>query len=230
MKEFIITFLRVFYPEYCPLCDEVSRNNTNIICTKCTSRLPLSYSWHSRDTEMYKKIEGKCVILNCVTLMLFENESITQKIIHEIKYNNRKELGLEFGRYFGVKLRETMRFNNIDYIIPLPLHPKKQKQRGYNQSYWIAKGIADELGIELCNDTVKRVVNNPTQTKLSISERVKNVKGIFKVYNQKKLRGKKLLIVDDVCTSGSTISSIVSEINAQTEGSEVSVAILATVL
>lgn len=229
MLQLLKYIFRLFYPDYCPLCDRINSQHKSQICVRCISELPLSYSWHNNSSVLYKKIEGECIILHCATLMYFENDNVVRKILHKIKYDNKKELGYEFGRYFAVKLRETLKFENLDYIVPLPLHSKKEKQRGYNQSYWIAKGISEELGVELNDKCVRRIVNNPTQTSLSAAKRKLNVKDIFQVVDIDGLKDKTILLIDDVCTTGSTISSLVNEINTSVESCVVSIVSLATV-
>ncbi len=189
----------------------------------CMAQLPLSYSWHTFQSELYKKIEGKCVVLDCASLLEFSHQSLAQRAIHKIKYDRRYELGYELGKYFGQKLNQTIKFQNIDYVIPLPLHPKKERSRGFNQSYWIAKGVAEAMRIELDNNLVSRVINNPPQAKLSKDKRETNVEGIFRVSFPERLANKRVLLVDDVATTGATISSLVREINSVSPTTIVSV-------
>lgn len=222
LKPILKLVYRAFFPHYCPICDAAKTCTYPKICFDCLSTLPLSYSWHKYDNKLYKKIEGKCVVQYCAYLLQFRNDNITKKIIHEIKYNNNKELGYEFGSYFAIKLKETIKFDDIDCIIPVPLHPRKEKKRGYNQSYWIAAGIAKEMNIDIYDDCIERIINNPTQTMLSKEKRYDNVKGVFKVININKLKGKRIIIIDDVATTGSTLSSLINELNTHTENTYIS--------
>lgn len=219
---------RLFFPDYCPLCDRIKVTPEPKVCIDCISKLPMSFAWDKLDSVLYKKIEGECVVLYCATLFDFEADSLSQKIIHEIKYNRRKDLGYEFGKYFGVKLFDTGRFSDIDYVIPLPLHPKREKKRGYNQSYWIAKGIAEELDSEMCLDSVVRMVDNPSQTTVERESRAENVKDIFDVIKPEKLHKKRVLIVDDVATTGSTLASMTNSINSSVGSCIVSIATLSS--
>lgn len=225
---FFTNIFRLFFPDYCPLCDRIKPTIEPKVCIDCIAKLPISFTWHKTDSVLYKKIEGRCVVLYCATLFDFQSDDVSQKIIHEIKYNRRKDLGYEFGKYFGVKLFETYKFADIDCVIPLPLHSIREKKRGYNQSYWIAKGIAEELGVELCLDSVVRIKNNPSQTTVAKEEREGNVKDIFSVIKPEKLHGKRVLVVDDVATTGSTMASVVSTINDSVENCVVSIASLAS--
>ncbi len=219
--------IHLFFPDYCPVCDTIKGSKHQKICTKCQTSLPLTYNWHKTDNELYKKLEGKCTVLYAASLLNFEHDGLSQKIIHLIKYKNRYDLGEEFGKYFGTKLKDSIYFSSIDYIVPLPLHKNKERERGYNQSYWISKGIAETLGIELRETLVERIVNNPPQAKLSHEQRQNNVKDIFSVCNVSELENKKILIVDDVSTTGSTIASLVKEINKKSPTTYVCVATLA---
>lgn len=229
ISRYIYDIKQLFFPKYCPLCDSMIDNN-GCFCIECLSRLPLTYNWHNTDNIIYSKIYNKSIIRYGASLMDFEKGDISQKIIHLIKYKNRKDIAVDIGRYFGVKLSESILFRDIDIIIPLPLHYKKQKKRGYNQSYLIAMGISEVLKIELNNNIVKRVKNNISQTKLkTVNQRADNVLGIFSVTNPELLRGKSILIIDDVCTTGETISSLVREINNCADDCIVNIATLTTV-
>ena len=97
---------RLFFPDYCPICDKIKPHNSSVVCLDCISTLPLTNSWYHNDSKLFEKIEGKCVVLYCASLFYFENENITQKIIHEIKYKGGKDIGYQFGMYFGEKLSE----------------------------------------------------------------------------------------------------------------------------
>lgn len=228
--QYLYSIKQLFFPKYCPLCDSILEKTDGCFCVECFSTFPLTYNWHVTDNIVYKKIYNKAVIQYGASLMDFEKEGISQKIIHLIKYRGRKDIGVEMGRYFGAKLSESILFKNLDYIIPLPLHYKKERRRGYNQSYMIAKGIAEILNVELNNSALQRVKNNPSQTKLKNSqERADNVLGIFSVVDKEALEGKRVLIVDDVCTTGETICSLVREINRSTENCIVHIATLSTV-
>lgn len=218
----------LFYPSLCPLC-EVKMTDKEKICTGCLSKIPLTYNWSFPDNIVYEKIQNKCVILHGASLMEFEEGNLSQRIIHLIKYKNRKDLGFLFGRFFGAKLTESPYFRNIDCVIALPLHPFKERKRGYNQSYYIAKGVSEGMNVPLLEKAVCRVVNNPSQTLLSAEDRVKNTENIFRVVLPESLRGKNVLIIDDVCTTGSTVSSLINEINQAVPDCKVSVALLATV-
>ncbi|MBN2774930.1 MAG: ComF family protein, partial [Prolixibacteraceae bacterium] len=130
-----------------------------------------------------------------------------QKLIHFLKYKGLKEIGFEIGKHFGFEMAESGCFSDIDMIIPVPLHPKKLKKRGYNQSEWIAKGFAFGLKKPVNTDSLHRIVFTSTQTRKTRFERWKNVEGIFEVTEPDKFYNKHILLVDDVITTGSTLEA-----------------------
>src|SRR5690606_16846710 len=129
------------------------------------------------------------------------------------------------GEWFGYELVKSDFFQNIDVIIPIPLHPKKKKIRGYNQSEWIAKGLADAMGVALDTHSVYRKVHTQTQTKKARYDRWENVNSIFGIHHPEKLKNKSVLIVDDVITTGATIEACATDLKAL--GCKIYVAVLA---
>ena len=132
---------------------------------------------------------------------------MVQGLIHELKYNGRKELGACLGRWYGHDLKSSDLFAGVDAVVPVPLHPRKMRKRGYNQSAWIAKGLAESLGIPCLEDALLRVKYTETQTRKSRYARWENVKDIFAVNPKNKLVGKHVLLVDDIITTGATIEA-----------------------
>lgn len=140
-----------------------------------------------------------------VLLKLDENENYLQ-IIHSFKYSGKSNIGVELGKILGRKIRKSG--EKYDYVIPVPIHTAKKRERGYNQSDYIAEAIAEELGIEALEKAVIRREYTVSQTTLSATERLENMKDVFLVKSPEIIQGKSLLIVDDVLTTGSTINSL----------------------
>lgn len=151
-----------------------------------------------------------------------------QTAIHHLKYQNKPKVGLLLGLELGKNLLKIDWFNEIDLIIPVPLHKMKKISRGYNQSLLIAKGIQKYSNKQLEPKLVKRVRFTKTQTKLTIEQRRENVLNAFKVNDRTKIFGKSILIVDDVCTTGSTSSELAKTL-LQNGAKQVSLATLAVV-
>jgi hypothetical protein len=146
--------------------------------------------------------------------------------LHLLKYSGYKELGEVMGRYMAAELISCGFFDHVDVIVPVPLHKKKQKLRGYNQSEWIARGISSVTGIPLNAKSVIREKNTETQTRKSTFERSENVDGIFKLCDVACFQGKHVLIIDDVLTTGSTTVACASTL-FEVEGVRISVLTLA---
>ena len=135
---------------------------------------------------------------------------------YDLKYKSKKEIGIELGRLLGNNINESEHFKDIDYIVPVPLHPKKKLIRGYNQSMCIAKGISEIMNVEADDNTLVRNVHTQTQTKKNRIERWQNVKDIFELKSDK-FKDKHILLVDDVITTGSTIEACALKLLEQTD-------------
>jgi ComF family protein len=156
----------------------------------------------------------------------YNKGSRIRKLIHNLKYKGIRELGYELGRIYGLSLDSSGFMDDIDLIIPVPLHPEKKQIRGYNQSEIISFGIADAAHLPVDVNSLVRTIVSATQTKRSRYERWTNVEGIFEVLDPQPIMRKHVLLVDDVITTGSTIESCVNEL-LKTEGVKVSVVALA---
>ncbi len=160
-------------------------------------------------------------------MMWFIDGSGFRRIVHRFKYSSRPALARDFGRWFGHLLSDTDDFGGLDLIVPVPLHPLKTLRRGYNQSEWIARGMSRQMDIPTETRAVARRVNNPSQTSLiDSSARWSNVEGIFSVRRPELLADKRILLVDDVLTSGATLVSCASAIASAVPSCRISVATL----
>jgi ComF family protein len=156
----------------------------------------------------------------------YNKDSRIRKLIHNLKYKGVKEIGYELGRIYGLSLKSSGFMDDIDIVIPVPLHPSKKRVRGFNQSEVISMGIADAAGLSVDIKSLVRIMVSATQTKRSRYERWTNVEGIFQVVETQVVSGKHILLVDDVITTGSTIESCTIEL-LKNEGVKVSVVALA---
>jgi ComF family protein len=159
------------------------------------------------DNIVAERFYGRVKIERATTAFSFVKGGLLQELIHKLKYDNRPEIGIELGKIYGNILRESGTWNNIDYVIPVPLHPKKKHQRGYNQAEMWGQGLAESLGIELRNDLLIRTDYTESQTKKSRTERFANVENVFSITDQTLLNNKKILLVDDVLTTGATLEA-----------------------
>jgi ComF family protein len=159
-------------------------------------------------------------------LFSFSKGGSVQKLVHQLKYRGRKEIGIAIGKFYGADLRESETFCSSQVIIPVPLHAGKLKRRGYNQSDLFAQGLASGLDIPHDPANLVRVKASETQTRRSRFERWKNVESVFKVSDPSRLEGKNILLVDDVVTTGSTLEACAQEL-LKVPGTTVSVATIA---
>lgn len=219
-------FIRLIFPVTCAACGEVLVNNERIICMSCNYTLPRTNFHYDQNNPVARIFWGRIRIENATALYYFNKGSRFRHLIHELKYNGRKDIGIELGRIFGYELKVVEEFHKLDLVIPVPLHRKKQKRRGFNQSEYIARGISEALCKPLDVISFIRSVHSSTQTRKSRYDRWLNVEGIFKVTNQQVFNGKHILIVDDVITTGATLEACATEI-LKVEGTKVSVVALA---
>ena len=197
------------------------------ICTYCKYNLPRT-NYHLEETNPVSKMFwGKVDVKFAASYYYFNKGSKVQKLIHQLKYRGRSDIGVTVGEFFGAELKESPFFKEIDTIIPVPLHPGKQRRRGYNQSECFARGLSNSMKIEIATDSLYRSFDSESQTRKSRFERWKNVEEIFKLKNEGSLINKYILLVDDVVTTGSTLEAC-ARVLLKIPGVKVSVAAIAS--
>lgn len=214
IRKYIDALFSLLFPRSCIVCNNSLVQQEEFICSTCNSRLPRTNLHLISDNEIEKRFWGKVEIQKATSYFYYTKGSDYRKILYQLKYRNCKELGEVMGRYLGRELLSSDFFDTIDIIIPVPLHPKRKKSRGYNQSEWLAKGISNATGIPLNSTLLIRTSNNKTQTRKSVFERWINVQDIFKVTDPEKLEHKHILLVDDVLTTGATLQSCAITLSA----------------
>lgn len=212
MRIVIDSLLAVFFPHLCVVCEDRLVDGEKHICLKCLTKLPLTEYAEMPDNWLEQFFAGRIPFRRAAAYAYFEKEGSLQRIVHEFKYKNNSDLAYFVGCLCGDELKDSSLIRGIDYIIPVPLHHKRKKERGYNQSEQIAKGISEQTGITLLTGVLLREINNPSQTKNSRFARWENVADIFSVKNREILEGKHILLIDDVITTGSTLESCAKEI------------------
>lgn len=200
--------------------------NEKLICTECYVVIPRTGYHTIADNPVARLFWGRCQLEKAAAFSYYNKGSRIRSLIHNLKYKGIKEIGIELGTIYGQSLRSSGFFNDIDLIIPVPLHPLKKRKRGFNQSELICDGLASASGIPVDVKALIRSARSETQTKRSRYERWTNVEGIFCITDPAPLIGKHILLVDDVITTGSTIESCVDEL-LKVEGVKVSVIALA---
>jgi ComF family protein len=204
--------LELFYPQLCITCGERLISQEQYLCMKCWFDLPVSRFENDEKNKVAQLFWGRVQIEHATSWFNYRKGSRYQKLIHFIKYKGLNELGLEAGIKFGNVLVESEKFKQIDLIVPVPLHPKKHKKRGFNQSEWIARGISEVLKKPMLEKNLYRKIFTSTQTRKNRFERWQNVEGIFGVNNLEEFENRHVLLVDDVVTTGSTLEACACEL------------------
>lgn len=199
--------LDVLFPKYCVACDSHLAASENIICFSCKHNLPYTKMEQLESNEMDIRMITKLPLEKAAALLFFVEKGLVREMLHRLKYQNRPEVGILMGELLAKQFQKADWFKNIDAIVPIPLHPKRQVKRGYNQSEIIAQGIANITDLPILNKAVKRTKNTSSQTDKSRSQRLDNVKDAFMVHQAKSLNNKHILLLDDVFTTGATLST-----------------------
>ena len=218
--------LSLIYPEVCIHCGELLVGDERNLCTYCLSQIEWSDNATVPFNEVEQRLIGHIPVQAAATLMHFKKQSVVQDIIHQIKYHGNTSMAHNYGILLGEALLNSGRFQDIDYIVPVPLHRSRKRRRGYNQSQLISEGISQVLGIPISANNLYRKRRTKTQTHKSREERQTNVNGAFAVRHPKIFQNKHILLVDDVITTGATTESCYKSL-AEIEGLGISIAALA---
>ncbi len=226
--QFIQNFVALLYPNRCEACGNSLQQQEKTLCLSCLYNLPLTNYWKEEENNLEKTFWGRVKLEHACALFFFGKGSHYRRLLHKLKYKNKTTIGVELGRRFGIELKTAPLYQTVDLIIPLPLHPKRQRERGYNQSEQIALGIAGSTAWKIDTRSVVRKEFTKTQTRKNRLERWENVADVFAVEYPENLRNKHILLVDDVITTGATIEACAQQL-LKIEGCRVSVAALACV-
>ncbi len=204
----------LFFPPLCHICENLLTGDERFLCTTCLSRLPRTLYHRRVMNPMEQRFAGIFPFERATGHFFYSKGSDISNLIQDLKYRHFKGLGKLLGKIVATELYSTGFFSDIDVILPIPMHYIKKAQRGYNQTEEIAKGIAEITSLKICNN-LRAVKQHQTQTSLSLTERQQNTEGIFKLSNKDDLKNKHILLLDDVCTTGSTIISAATAIQKE---------------
>ncbi len=191
-------------------CGKPLYRHEDCVCSLCLNHLPITNFHLHNDNPVSQLFWGKIQLESAASFLYFNKGGKVQHLIHQLKYKDQKQVGTYIGKMYGKLLKKSIFFNSVDIVMPVPLHPKKQRQRGYNQSDFFATGLAASMEIAVDKTTLYRTKASESQTKKSRYGRFQNVSSIFALRDLEKLKGKHILLVDDVITTGSTIESCVN--------------------
>lgn len=228
IRTYFTDFLSLIYPSLCLGCKQPLPKGSKYICPKCHYNLPKTNTYKLKDHIFKEKFEGVVPVEHVLVYTYFIKNGIMQQVLHDLKYNDNQEIGAMIGRWFGHDLLLGGFADSFDLIIPVPLHADKLKKRGYNQAAAFGSGLSEVLAIPQLEEGLVRNTNIESQTRKSKVRRIQNVYGIFEVADASTLKGARILLVDDVLTTGSTLIACAEPlINAKAKS--VSIAVMAGV-
>lgn len=211
MKRYRLRPLReladILFPRHCCHCGELLLGDERHLCTHCWMHLPYTHNAAVAGNETEQHFLTHHEVEAAMSLLYFHPDSATRDIVHDIKYRGARQLGLTMGMLMGEAIAACGRFDSVDLILPVPLHWRRERQRSYNQSELLCRGIAKKWPRPVVTGNLVRTINTESQTHMTAAERAANVEGVFTVRKPDRLRGRHILLVDDVVTTGSTTAA-----------------------
>lgn len=207
IRNFFSGLLHLVYPETCTVCGESLRHGERLMCTTCLFDLPQIHIHSGEQNPLIQLLAGQVYFVRASSFFYYSRENSYSDIIHDIKYRGKTQHGEMIGEMFADSLQKQNFFDSIDAIVPIPLHNKRLRERTYNQSEVIARGISRVANLPIISDAIQRNVYTRTQTNKSKEQRKLNVDNVFEISNLQKLQGKHILLFDDVITTGATVLS-----------------------
>ncbi|MCI7140210.1 phosphoribosyltransferase family protein [Alistipes sp.] len=201
----------LLFPRHCAVCGAPLVRGERTVCTLCRTTAPMTGYWREADNPVFRRCWGLIPVERASGFLFFVRGSGWRKLIHSFKYRGAWRTAREMGAWYGRFLAESGLYDDVDLVVPLPLHPFKRCRRGYNQSEYLAEGIARQLGVPVERHAVYRRRNTASQARKALRERAANVEGAFAVRRPERLAGRHVLLVDDVMTTGSTLIACAAE-------------------
>jgi ComF family protein len=205
-------FLNLFFPHICYACGSDLVSDHQILCLRCLHRLPYTRFERIPENPIEKIFWGRTAIKHAASLFYFTKGSVVERLLYQLKYRGKKEVGIYCGRLMGEAISNAQVFGEYDGIVPLPLFKKREHQRGFNQAKIIAEGMANVLSIPIFDNAIERVEATETQTRKNRIERWRNMQNRFQLIEPRKIANKRILLVDDVITTGATLESCAMEL------------------
>ncbi len=216
----------LFYPDLCLICEAHIPSADMLFCFSCQQKLPKTRFYLHAENPFTERFWGRLPLKSGASYLHFSKNGRTQQLIHQLKYNRKKEVGVKIGEDFGLLLKQSPFFQTVDFILPVPLHPAKLRRRGFNQSALFAEGLSKSMEIPYLSDVLIRVLHTQSQTQKTRMARFENVKNAFLVRNPLIIQNKHILLVDDVLTTGATLEACGYKI-LEIEGTTLSFATIA---
>jgi ComF family protein len=201
------TLINLFFPPVCSGCHSFLISNEKVICTLCRHNLPLTNHHLNPENEAFKKFYGRIPVEFTSSLLYFHKKGIVQELIHNLKYKGQEEIGTVLGEWYADDLKHSEILQTVDEIIPVPLHKRKLRERGYNQVTNFGLSLSNNLNILYNPNILVRNVYSKTQSKKNLLNRSEGIEAIFDVVFTEKDHNKHFLLIDDVLTTGSTLEA-----------------------
>jgi ComF family protein len=214
--------LHLIYPKLCVDCHKALVAQEEVLCIVCADKIPLTKDADRIDNETALRFAGRIRFKHAISYAYFSEGGLLQRLMHLLKYKKYRPIAVFLGRRLGYMLKNTSWIKDIDVIVPVPLHPTKVKKRGFNQSEIIAASMAEILKIPLDTQSLIRIKNTESQTNKSRAQRAENMKDVFGLSNSAQLKGKRVLLLDDILTTGATLESCITSLQ-KADGIEVSI-------
>ena len=219
-------FVSLFYPRLCAGCQTALVKGEEVLCIGCLSDLPKTGFEKISDNPVSQLFWGRAEIKLATSFCTFDKGGIMQHLMHQLKYKGGQEVGEKLGQLLGSEMLKSAPYLEVELLIPVPLHPKRERKRGYNQSAEIGKGMSEAMGIPLLSGNLIRNHYSASQTNKGRFDRWENVKELFSLKNPDILKGKHILLVDDVVTTGATLEAC-AQVLLKVPGTIVSIATIA---
>lgn len=203
----------MFFPKACFCCTTYLKDNESYVCTVCRHKLPVTNFHINNDQTIASIFYGRSKIENATALLRFEKKGIAQKLIHQLKYKGQERVGTFLGEWLGEELAMRPNFQDIDLVIPVPLHKKKLRQRGYNQVDKFGREIANALKIDYVDNLLLKETNTISQVTKKRLARWSNTNELYRISSKDEIANKHILIVDDIITTGATLEACIQELN-----------------
>ncbi len=222
----IQSLINLFFPKACAGCNSFLLSDENVICTSCRHEIPLTNHHKTKNNEAFSKFYGRIDLEFAAALFYFHKKGIVQEMIHKLKYKGHQEIGAVIGFWYAEELLFVEELKDADYIIPVPLHKKRLKERGYNQVTSFGEALSKSLNVPYNETILERNVYSKTQTKKTFLGRSDVTTSIFGVQFDESHHNKHFLLIDDVITTGSTLESCCREL-MKIPGAKVSIVCMA---
>lgn len=203
----------LFFPKVCYACNSNLEDYEKYICTTCRHNLPVTNFHFNKSNVVEKVFYGRVKIIQATALFRFEKKGLVQQLLHNLKYRGQENIGMFLGKWLGSELATIETYKNIDAVIPVPLHQKKLRKRGYNQVAKFAKEIAESLQADYIDNSLIKISNTKSQVTKKRFARWQSKTELFALVNPEQINNKHLLLVDDIITTGATLEACINMLN-----------------